>query len=241
VPSIEELYAKITNRLPPRLAARIDLMRPSFYASWGGPLNGQERRREIVREIAQKVPFDAVYETGTYRGTSTEFFVAVFGVPVKTVEKSRRNFVFSNRRLQPLGNLVQIERGDSRDFLRRFLAEPDPAQRRIFVYLDAHWNADLPLAEEVRIVVSSRRHAVIMVDDFKVPYDSDYGYDDYGEAKALTEEYLPADDLIGWHLFYPQVSAQLETGLRRGCCVLASPIMAQKVRSVTSLVDTRVF
>src|SRR4051812_21713398 len=90
-------YARLTDLLPASVASRIDELLPALRRSWGGPLNGQHRRCELVRSIARSVDFDVVLETGTYRGTSTEFFASVFGVPVHTVEANPRYHAYSRR------------------------------------------------------------------------------------------------------------------------------------------------
>lgn len=46
-----------------------------------GPLNGQERRRELLHAIAAVMTFDLVVETGTFRGTSTGYLKDDFAVP----------------------------------------------------------------------------------------------------------------------------------------------------------------
>jgi len=231
-PLVDKAYRGITRYLPPRLAGRLDLMRPSYWASWGGPLNGQERRREIVRELARAAPYDRVIETGTYRGTSTEFFSAVFGVPLATVESSRRHFTYATRRLLVLRD-VTVELGDSRPFLRRLAAQPAAAGETVFIYLDAHWADDLPLAEELQIIASTWRRAVVMIDDFEVPGDSGYAFDGYGPGKQLVEGYLPADALRGWSLHYPVAPSGQETGSKSGSCVLVSPALAGEVNFST--------
>lgn len=215
-------YEEVVGRLPATLAGQIDLLRPSFRASWGGPLNGQERRRDVVRALARTLRFDVVIETGTYRGTSTEFFSAVFGVPVETVEGSPRFFAYSKHRLA-FDPTVHVALGDSRPFLREL------AQRRNaetpFVYLDAHWEEDLPLREELEIIRDSWKSAAVMIDDFAVPGDPGYRYDDYGAGKALVEDYLP--EMPGWALLYPAAGSDQETGAKRGSCVLLAPPLAE--------------
>src|SRR4051812_8991890 len=96
---IDRIYHGLTKRLPPRTVGRIDRFRPSLASSWGGPLNGQIQRRRIVRELARVVDFDRVLETGTFRGTSTEFFAAVFDAPIDTVEGHPRFFTYAAERL----------------------------------------------------------------------------------------------------------------------------------------------
>jgi predicted O-methyltransferase YrrM len=219
---LERAYRETTQRLPAEIAARVDLMRPSFRASWGGPLNGQEERRAVVRAIAGTIAVDRVLETGTYRGTSTEFFRSVFGVPVETVEADPRFHGYSRRRLE-FDRLVTVALGDSRAFLSD--AARSHADETVFIYLDAHWDRDLPLREELQIIHGGWSHAVVMIDDFAVPGDPGYHYDDYGDGKALVEDSLPP--LPGWSLRYPVAASDMETGARRGSCVLLSPALAE--------------
>jgi hypothetical protein len=230
----ETAYSKVTKLLPPDLAGRIDLLRPSFRGSWGGPLNGQLRRQQIVRDLACRIPFDRVIETGTYRGTSTEFFSAVIGAPVETVEANPRFFAYSSRRLAVLQN-VHVMLGDSRTLLREIAARPGASNESMFIYLDAHWEDDLPLAQELQIIACNWTQAVVMIDDFQVPDDVGYAFDDYGTGRALTESYLPKEDLVGWRLCYPRAQSSDETGARRGCGVLVSPAMFEQVSGVASL------
>ena len=230
----DSAYSKVTKFLPSDLAGRIDLFRPSFRGSWGGPLNGQQRRCDIVRDLARVISFDRAIETGTYRGTSTEFFSAVLGTPIETVETNPRFLAYSARRLAIFPD-VHVVPGDSRTFLQGLAKSPGATNESVFIYLDAHWEGDLPLAQEVKIIAGSWTQAVVMIDDFQVPDDDGYGFDDYGSGKKLAESYLPADDLVGWQFFYPKAHSSDETGARRGCCVLASPALSAQVRGVASL------
>jgi hypothetical protein len=97
-----------------------------------------------------------------------------------------------------------------------------PNDSPLFAYLDAHWNADLPLAEELEIIFSRRPEAVVMVDDFEVPGDVGYSYDDYGPNKALDADYIAP--VVARHYlerFYPSTPSEAETGMKRGCVVLS--------------------
>ncbi len=178
-------------------------------------------------------------ETGTFRGTATEFFAAVFGGPVQTVEINPRYFAYSRLRLTGYPD-VTVELGDSRAFLERLAHSTGATTEATFIYLDAHWQENLPLAEELHIIASARPRCVVMIDDFQVPGDDGYGYDDYGPGKALIEEYLPASVLRGWSLMYPSAMSEKETGGKRGCCVLASPGLAENAQ-VPSLRLSRFF
>ncbi len=91
-----------------------------------------------------------------------------------------------------------------RAFLRLAAEILAPPLTWVFIYLDAHWEDDLPLAEELRIIAGAWRSAVVMIDDFQVSDDDGYGFDDFGPGKALTQSYLPKEDLAGWELYYPR-------------------------------------
>ncbi|CAM2954213.1 hypothetical protein [Skermania piniformis] len=189
-------------------------------SAWGGPFNGQEGRRAIFATLLDVVKPDLLVETGTFLATTTRF-LARSGVDVVTVEGSAEYFGFAQASLLRCRN-VESRFGDSRSVLRALFDSPKYQQRRVLAYLDAHWASDLPLAEEIEIIFGRHPDAVVLVDDFQVPGDAGYGYDDYGPGKALIPEYiapaLAAFDLVA---LYPTLPADDETGARRGCVVVA--------------------
>lgn len=196
-------------------------------------MNGQRERRRIVRDLARAADFDVVLETGTFRGTTTEYLYAVFGSPVHTAEADERYFTYSRRRLSPLRD-VSSHLADSRDFLRQF-AEGSDARTAPFIYLDAHWHEDLPLAEELDVIARSWRRAVVMVDDFEVPGDPGYQFPDYGPGKRLSTEILPSRAMQDWVLAFPASRSEQETGAKMGCCVLFGPEAPVDAHDVESL------
>jgi hypothetical protein len=215
-------YEKLAARLPDQIAGRLDLATPFYRGVWGGPMNGQLHRQELVRSIAAEIDFGLVIETGTFRADTTRFLAETFGCPVWTVEANRRCFTYSRGCLRRLRK-VTVEYGDSPERLRSLSERMTGVC--VFAYLDAHWDESLPLREELEIIVRAWSRAVIMIDDFQVPEDAGYGFDDYGSGATLNRDYLTRCGLEGWHLSYPAVPARIETGYKRGCCVLSSPGM----------------
>ncbi len=225
---VVRVHDRLASRLPPAMGGRVDLLRPSHrHGAWNGPLNGQERRREIVQQLASVIGFHHVIETGTHRGATTAFFTTLFDAAVDTVESDLRLAAYASGRFR-WNARVTVHRADSRTFLRALPSRLTAADEPLFVYLDAHWHADLPLWEELQILAGAQRDTVIMIDDFQVPSDDGYGFDDYGPGQALTEACLPVSHLSGWSLMYPSARAEDETGWRRGSCVIASPRLARQ-------------
>lgn len=214
----------IARILPDTIAGVIDYYRFSERGTgWGGPFNGQKGRQDIFVAVSQLQQPTLVIETGTYLGTTTETLAAT-GAKVVTIEGNPRNFGFSKMRLRNYRN-VSVKKGDSRLVAQRVLKEQAAALTPggTFAYLDAHWNADLPLAEEVKIVFGYDPLAIVMIDDFEVPQDPGYGFDDYGPGNVLTRSYiLPLVTRFGLAELYPAVSSANETGSKRGCVLLAS-------------------
>jgi hypothetical protein len=189
------------------------------------PLNGQAQRIRIVDELFASIGFECVVETGTFRGSSAEWFAARYARPVLTCELHPRYLAFSRRRLGGLPG-VRVVAADSRAFLRSLAADPAFAHRRVLFYLDAHWGHDLPLAEELDTVFGRWSDALVLVDDFAVPGDPGYGFDDYGPGKRLDFELLRPLAGRGIGAFAPVAPSTAETGTRRGCVVLgASPLV----------------
>jgi predicted O-methyltransferase YrrM len=191
---------------------------PAHRAAWGGPFNGQERRRELFAALVKRIKPIAIVETGTHLGTTTEFMAAT-GIPTYSVDANPRSCGFARARLWRKRH-VTVRHGDSRDALRAFLSRPShsPNGGTILAYLDAHWTDDLPLADELQLIFGECAAAVVIVDDFRVPDDPGYAYDDYGPGKALNAQYIgPVVEAHDLAVFYPSASSQQETGLRRGC------------------------
>ena len=221
--------------MPAPLKAKLEYHFDSAAGNeFGGPFNGQEGRQEIFWELAGKFRFEAVVETGTFRGTTTAFMAETIDTPIFTVELNPKMFHFAKLRLREYSN-VNIACGDSRSFLRELIANPEVPKRNVFFYLDAHWNEDLPLHEEVSIIGKNWQNSVIMIDDFEVPTDAGYEYDDYGEGKRLCLEYLGADLKSDWSVFFPARKSSDETGFRRGCVVLGSRPLEQELSETRSL------
>lgn len=105
----------------------------------------------------------------------------------------------------------------------------------LLCYLDAHWQDDLPLAEELELILSSDRASVIIIDDFAVPFDPEYQYDDYGPGKVLNLEMLSHVVPKGAALFFPALPAREETGARRGCAVISVGHITSHLDSLSEL------
>ena len=172
-----------------------------------------------------------------FRSTTTEYLYESSRLPVYTVELHPRYYGYVKARFFMHKNIV-VYQGDSRAFLRCLVKDPTLIQKQIFFYLDAHWGEDLPLKEEIQFIFETFPKAVIMVDDFRVPGDEEYGYDDYGEGKVLSLEYLnPLNKKLKLAVFFPSKRAELETGAKRGCVVLAkAPDLIEILGGVTTLV-----
>jgi predicted O-methyltransferase YrrM len=201
-----------------KAAANLDLADPELQRSWGGPLNGQRGRSQAFLALLAAIDAAAVVETGTYRGTTTEWIAANFRGDIYTCEIEPRLFYQACEKLAGYTK-VTCALKDSRAFLRELLPNLNHERAALF-YLDAHWQDDLPLQEELSLILNHHPHAVIMIDDFAVPYDPGYAWDNYGPGKQLTLDLLSVGDARDAHLFFPALPSQAETGARRGCCVL---------------------
>jgi hypothetical protein len=207
-------------------------LRPHKRDRWGGPFNGQEFRRRLVAEVTARIPFVAIIETGTYHGTTTACLRRLSAAPIHSFERNPRHYGFAAEQLKSLPDL-HLYCCDSRAGLSRLTTSAFVPSGCVFLYLDAHWYGDLPLAEEIALAFAHWPEAVIMVDDFAVPDDPGYGFDDYGAGKALTLGYLIANGVLPAGVWFPRCSSADETGARRGCVVLARA--AEVIRQIDAL------
>lgn len=203
----------------------IDFYRyPEWKKSWGGAFegafNGQDFRCKIFSELVEQFNFSAIFETGTFHGSTTSYMSNNSRLPIYTVEGHERTFGYCRARFWN-NKLVNLSFGDSRLFLMSLLKDTKFQNVPIFFYLDAHWDQNLPLLEECQIILDHKIHAVIMIDDFEVVGDKGYKFDDYGDGKQLTLEYLqPIVNSVS--MFFPNCKSDQETGAKKGCIVLGT-------------------
>ena len=218
------------------LLGRLDYLRSAPEdRDWAGPFNGQSFRRDMFLAISKALDPFFVLETGTFRGVTTEFLARQFALPVFSIESSRRNYGFACARLDRWKN-VHLFYGDSVQTLRRLFEDGALPRGYGLFYLDAHWEQNLPLRDEVSAIFENLRSAVVVVDDFAVPDDPGYAYDDYGESGSLTVSYLaPVLSRFGLRCFFPNCHSSAETGKKRGSCVLADAALSLRLGRLSQL------
>ena len=180
--------------------------------------NGQEKRCELFLDIIKLIAPAAIFETGTYHGDGTHYMASHFEGPVYTCENNAGFLEIAKARLSDTPN-AHISFSDSRHFLEATL--PKVTGSPLFFYLDAHWG-DLPLREEIEIILQNDKPSVIMIDDFRVPDDAGYGFDSYG-YQSIDLAYISFlhDTSLGF--FFPSTPSHEETGAKRGCIVITTP------------------
>jgi len=222
--SLEQLGDLDAARIAYRAAAEIDLGDSELQQSWGGPFNGQQKRCALFLDLIERADPQAIIETGTYRGTTTKFMAEHFQRAIFTCEIVPRQFFQSQKKLAIYPQVSVVE-ADSRRFLEDILTQKADGTP-LFIYLDAHWQEDLPLREELEIILHHRQPSIIMVDDFRVPFDEGYKFDDYGPGKVLDLRILGflRDEPV--QIFFPKTPSEHETGAKRGCVVLSTGDLA---------------
>jgi len=225
--SLEHLGDLEAARIAYRAAAEIDLGDSELQQSWGGPFNGQQKRCVLFLDLIERVDPQVIIETGTYRGTTTKYMAEHFQCAIFTCEIVPRYFFQSKMTLAGYSQVSVVE-ADSRRFLGDLLNQKFEGTP-LFFYLDAHWQEDLPLREELEIILRHRQPSIIMVDDFRVPFDEGYKFDDYGPGKILDLSILSflRDERV--QIFFPKTPSEHETGAKRGCVILSTADLAPLV------------
>jgi len=206
----------------------------------GGPFNNQKIRRSIFEDIFKSYEPDYIIETGTFRAITTSYFASL--EPTTSVissEISDRYHRFSSLRMRNVNN-VNLIKEDSRAMLHGLVKNnTDILSKKCFFYLDAHWYNDLPLREEFEIITQHWNNFIIMVDDFEVPGDSSYTYDDYGGDKILNVDYLRRCNLSSNTSYFFPSDGLNESGAKRGCVIVVQGSNEDKILSDIDYLDKR--
>jgi hypothetical protein len=217
-------YVKAMSRISAlEMALAYVLRSPEYHEENGWAFNGQQHRQKIFCDLVRAFQFGGVFETGTFMGDTTGYMRSRVDCPVSTCEA---NPIFQSVAMSRLKSIPGIEftLGDSRKFLEDHLSRTSiyKSQNAFFFYLDAHWHEDLPLEDEICIITKNVNQCVIMIDDFAVPDDSGYTYDNYGKGKSLDmATFGKVFAEAGMQNFFPALQGNKESGAKRGCVILA--------------------
>ena len=176
--------------------------------------NGQHNRVRVFHAINKEVHFENYVETGTYLGMTTDFLARTAmerAAHVYSCELNDRFFAIARRTVGNLEN-VHLHHGNSVDFLRSLSPKLSPALN--FVYLDAHGHDALPLRDEL-LILKECQNTVVMIDDFKVPFDERFGWDKYDDGREICLQHI--DGIIGDSaVYFPSYPATHEAATYRG-------------------------
>jgi hypothetical protein len=183
------------------------------------PFNGQVSRFKQIEQISNVLKPDVAIETGTFLGTSTPYLATMVSGDTYTIEfvpkyakKARMRF---ESEFQNLG--ISLIQGNSVNEIKKLLGGIPPTST-ILAYLDAHWERELPTAQELAELLKWGNTWVAVIDDFKVPGDDSYGFDQYGEL-VVDKSLIPQ----GVRLMVPNQSANFESGARKGTAYVFGP------------------
>ncbi|MEI6701917.1 MAG: hypothetical protein WCL71_00095 [Deltaproteobacteria bacterium] len=214
------------------------LRSPKYEASDGVGFNGQLHRKLIFKDATILLQCRSIVETGTYCGDTTAFMAENSNLPVFSCEANPIFQSLAISRLKEIGG-IHFYLSDSRQFLKALFQSTEFAphkQAPVLFYLDAHWHHDLPLEDEIDIICRSVHDFAILVDDFAVPGDPGYTYDNYGMGKSLDlttfGSCFKRNDLS---VFFPSLPSASESGGRRGCVLLSSRSQAETIRRQKSV------
>jgi hypothetical protein len=109
---------------------------------------------------------------------------------------------------------IHFHNKSSGDPLGTFLEEKLKS-KRLFFYLDAHWNNYWPLKDELTQKAKTHKdNCVIMIDDIKVPLRPEIRYDFYtieGQFQECSFEYIKkelAEVFSDYNLYYLTVKGE---------------------------------
>jgi len=124
-------------------------------------------------------------ETGTLYGETTSFVNKVFKTPIFTCEINKTYHTVSKINLLWARNIKKYL-ADSPVFLDTILHWSLLGDNPMF-YLDAHWEDHVPLEEELVLIAERCDQAIILIDDFMIPWNSDFLYDEYPTMRIDLE------------------------------------------------------
>jgi hypothetical protein len=183
------------------------------------PFNSQKKREELISSILISYKPSTIIETGTFLGSTTEYF-SNYCQKVKSVEISQLYYFVSLARLEKYKN-VELINDESASFLTKMEFTDD----KYFFYLDSHWGEYLPLEAELEQILNLKNF-IVCIDDFKVEDEQNWGFDIYKDIELSIDNFELLKDKP---IYFPSYNLSSETGGKKGSIFLSSEGSAEEV------------
>lgn len=179
---------------------------------------------DIIDTLINECRIEQFIETGTNVGSTLAFvarkYPSILCLSCEPDYQAYQEAVINNKDLEN----VRLFNKDSNEFMQVIDREyRDIKEKNTMVWLDAHgYGFKWPLRDEISFFLSSFKKILLLVDDFKVPELTEFGYDEY-EGQTCSFEYIqdkiPRD--VELELYYPSYTEHTsEHHPLRGWCLI---------------------
>jgi hypothetical protein len=169
---------------------RIARIGASELSDGGGPLGFDITTALEFDYIIQRYQCDAIIETGSNCGDSTEYFARVYPhMSIITCDVVDKYVEITRRRVGHLPHCTVLK-ADSPDVIAKYA---DVFRCPLF-FLDAHWYEPWPLERELSLI----KRGIVCVDDFDIGHPR-FGYDEYQGVKCDAHLLTPFRDKYPVH------------------------------------------
>lgn len=141
-----------------------------------------------IRGLVAEHGIKTVIETGSWRGYTTRRFSEFVG-EIHSIEANPETLDIAERNCIDTSN-VWLHEGESQHLIRGIIRPRlGRLNHPVLYYLDAHWNKEWPLFDELEAIAElDHGPCVIVIHDAQVP-GKDFGFDSYG-GQALTFDFV---------------------------------------------------
>lgn len=179
------LIAEKTRRAFRRRMRRIIHRKPMIFR-----LQGDLVMRKLLKFLVGECNISFIIETGSYKGHTTTLFGEMFPhLKVYSCEIDPENYLDAKINTHKFKN-IKIYNISSNLFLKEILNKKEIGSKPLF-FLDAHWLDFWPLEDEMKIIGKMTKEAIIIIDDFKIPNETRYEYDDYKDKECSIDMINP--------------------------------------------------
>lgn len=166
--------------------------------------HGDTHLIDFISPILSSV--DQFIETGTSVASTTRYVAEKFPhLHIYGCEPDRNAFDFSMTKLKDYKNVL-VKRQTSPEFLYELTKNnPSILEKDTIFWLDSHANGfKWPLRDEVMFITSYFSKGYIFIDDFLVPENPQFGYDEY-DGQVCSLEYIKdmLDGTKKYEIYYP--------------------------------------